>query len=341
VNKDDERRAFDQAYRSHDQWTVAPSESPDFICLRGGIPVLGVEVTELWQHETDARLSKISGYFDSLLDGGKVAHKDDRAIAKVETIQLMPKNSLEPIAEVPAIARKHPSPAERAKLLNTALEVKEGRVSDYLGRCGHVDLLVDDRSMLFWFSDFEQLIRPISGNSVRKGVTRSGFREVFLLAYSEGGRRVRVPLKASLLMEDLVVLEELLSEEVSELSDQLYSAPYSSPIAVSVLIAALAHVNGVLPAACVEEGRLGISVGCVTLHWTSQGKVVRDYTCMPEQVVLAPDRLSLSSDVDSVAKKIAERRGGYQATVSFALPVAEPQLTQPRVGSVLTKSSAG
>lgn len=324
MNKDDERRVFDQAYRSHDQWTIAPGESPDFICFRDGKPVLGVEVTELWQHETDARLSKISGYSGRLLDGGEVAHKDDRVVAKVETIQLLPKDSVEPIAEVPAIVRKHPSPAERAKLLAAALAVKERKISDYLGRCGQVDLLVDDRSMLFWFSDFEELIRPISSNPVRKHIIRTRFREIFLLTYSEEGLRVRVPLKASLLMEDLVALEQLFSEEEAELSDQLYSAPYSSPIAVSVLIAALAHIGGVLPVACVEEGRLGISIGCVTLHWTSQGKVIRDYTCMPEQVVFAADRLASSSDVDSIARRIADRRSGYQATVSFPLPVAVP-----------------
>jgi hypothetical protein len=333
VNKDDERRAFDYAYRPHDQWTVAPSESPDFVCLRNGKPVLGVEVTELWQHETDARLSKINGYLDSLLGGGEVAHKDDRVFAKTEIIQLLPKDSLEPIAEVPAIVRKHPSPAERAKLLDTALKVKERRVSDYRGRCGHVDLLVDDRSMLFWSSDFEQFIRPISSNSLRKRLTSSSFREVFLLTYPEGGERVRVPMKASLLLEDLVILEELLSDEAPELSDQLYSAADSSSLAVRVLIGALAHVDGVLPTACIEEGRLGISIGCATLHWTSQGKVVRDYTCTPEQVVFAPDGLSLSSDVDGIAQKIAERRSAYQASVSFALPPAAPQSPRPRVGS--------
>ena len=324
VNKDDERRAFDLAYRSHDQWTITPGESPDFICLRHGQPILGVEVTELWQHETDARLSKIGGYFDSLLDGGEVAHKDDRYVAKVETIQLLPRDSLDPIAEIPAIMRKHPSPAERAKLLDAALAGKEKRVSGYLSRCGHVDLLIDDRSMLFWFSEFELLIRPISSDPVRERVTRSEFREVFLLTYAEGGGRVRIPLKASLLMEDLGVLEDLLSEEAPELSEQLYSVTRSSPVAVSVLIAAVGHLGHVLPAACVEDGRLGISIGCVTLHWTSQGKVVRDYTCMPEQVAFAPDRLSSSSDVDRIARRIAERRSAYHATISFAFPVAAP-----------------
>lgn len=78
MNKDDERRAFDLAYRAHDQWTIALGESPDFICLRHDQPLLGVEVTELWQHETDARLSNIGGYFDSLLDDEEVVHKDDR-----------------------------------------------------------------------------------------------------------------------------------------------------------------------------------------------------------------------------------------------------------------------
>ncbi|MFK3648018.1 hypothetical protein ACI2IY_06210 [Lysobacter enzymogenes] len=324
MDKDDERQVFDQVYRPHDQWKVAPCEVPDFICLRDDKPVLGVEVTELWQHETDARLSKVSGYFGSLLDGGEVIHKDDRVIAKVETIQIVPHDSLEPIAEVPAIMRKHPSPAERARLLGAVLEAKEKRSSDYLNRCDHVDLVIDDRSMLFLFSDFEQLIRPISGDSIRKRVTSSCFREIFLLTHPEKGGRVRVPLKASLLMEDLIVLEELLSEEAPELSDQLYSTPFSNHIAVSVLVTALEIVNGTSPATCTEEGQPGISLGCVTLHWTNQGKVIRDYTCMPEQVAFTKDQLLLSSDASSIVERIAARRSGYQAAVSLALPIQAP-----------------
>ena len=327
MNKNDERNAFDQAYRSHDRWTIRPDESPDFICLRDDRPVLGVEVTELWQHETDARLSKIGGYFESLLNGGEIVHKDDRAVARVETIQLLPEDSLEPIAEVPAIVRKHPSPAERVMLLDTALTAKETKVSVYLDQCEHVDLLVDDRSMLFWFRDFEHLIRPISSASVRERLSQSRFREIFLLTHQEGGLRVRIPLKASLLMEDLIILEELLSEEASEMSNHLYSNSHSSPIAVSVLAAALAHVGGVPTALCVEEGLLGISIGCMTLHWGGQGKVIRDYTCIPEQVTLGADQFSLSSDANSIARTIAERRNGYQATVSFSLPIATLQVT--------------
>lgn len=287
------------------------------------MPVLGVEVTELWQHETDARLSKISGYFDSLLDGGDVVHKDDRVVAKVETVQLVPKDSLEPIATVPAIMRKHPSPSERAELFGAALAAKEGRVSNYLDRCQHVDLLVDDRSMIFWFSDFEQLIRPISSDSVRECVTSSRFREIFLVTNEQGGARVRVPLKASLLMEDLLVLEDLLSHEAPELSEQLYLQTGSSAVAVSILAVALAQVSRLPPAPCVEEGRLGVSIGCFTVHWTDQGKVVRDHSCMPEQVEFAPELLLASADIERIARTIAEGRGSYQATVPFALPVAQ------------------
>lgn len=324
MDKDGERRSFDEVYRSHDQWAITPSESPDFICLRDGKSVLGVEVTELWQHETDARLSRISGYVGSLLDGGEVAHKDDREVVKVEKVQLLPKDRLEPVAEVPAIVRKHPSPTECAKLLDAVLAVKESRINCYLSRCPHVDLLVDDQSMLFWFGQFEQLIRPFSNDPVRERVTSSGFREIFLLTYAEEGKRACVPLKASLLMEDLIVLEGLLSEEASALGEQLYSASGSSSIAISVLIAALSHLRGVRPAACLEEGRLGVSIGCMTLHWTSEGKVLRDYRSMPEQMVCAPDRLALTSDADCLARAIAERRSGHKATISFAFPLGAP-----------------
>jgi len=285
---------------------------------------LGVEVTELWQHGTDARLSNVSGYFESLLNGGEVIHADDRTTAKVEKIQLIPQDSFEPLEEMDAIVRPHPSPSECAKLLDAALTVKEKRVSVYMRRCTQVDLVIDDRSNLFWFSDFDQLIRPISSASCRGHVTRSSFREIFLLTYTKKGPKVRVPLKASLLMEDLLVLEELLAQEAPELCDQLYSESQSSPIAISVLATALSHISGVVPMISVEEGRLGISLGSMTLHWTSEGKIIRDYTCIPEQITAASDQLLLSSWDAKISRTIAGRRNNHQATLALAFPVNSP-----------------
>lgn len=325
MDKNHERRIFNQTYQPVSRWTVKPSESPDFICIRDGKPVLGVEVTELWQHEADARLSKINGYLTSLLDGGEVMHKDDRSIAKIETIQLLPNNSLEPIAEIPAIMRKHPSPSECTRLLSSVLDLKENRISEYQLQCARIDLVIDDRSMLFWHNDFEELIRPISDSSLRKKVIKSSFREIFLLTGTRENQRIRVPLKANLLMEDLLVLELLLSECAPDLSNQLYSADCSSPIAVSAMIAALADIYDAPPIICLEEDRIGIPIGCMTIHWTTHGKVIRDYTCIPEQVEPVGDRILFCDETSKISQQIAKQRFDHQAAISLSTPVTNPQ----------------
>jgi hypothetical protein len=53
-------------------------DPPDFSYRRDGRTVLGVEVTELFSSESDARLKKVGGYWLSLIDGGDFIHKEDR-----------------------------------------------------------------------------------------------------------------------------------------------------------------------------------------------------------------------------------------------------------------------
>ncbi|MDO8142843.1 MAG: hypothetical protein Q6358_15195 [Candidatus Brocadiales bacterium] len=92
MNKDEEKTLFDQVYPQTDDWVVTSSEAPDFLCYRNGEVYLGVEVTELFLHEGDARLKKVKSYALNLIDGGKVVHKYDRKNIKVEKIKIQNKD---------------------------------------------------------------------------------------------------------------------------------------------------------------------------------------------------------------------------------------------------------
>ena len=74
------RRVFDESGFA----IVDEDESPDFVlATRFGIRV-GVEVTELYRSQSDARVTRIPGYFDELISGPRFRHRDD-----VETIRVV------------------------------------------------------------------------------------------------------------------------------------------------------------------------------------------------------------------------------------------------------------
>ncbi|TXK80677.1 hypothetical protein [Paenibacillus sp. N3.4] len=70
----------------------------------------GVEVTEYYYNETNARMDNIPCYSSSLLDGGDFLHKSDRKELKVSDITLISNDGTENV--VKAIASKVPSTDE-------------------------------------------------------------------------------------------------------------------------------------------------------------------------------------------------------------------------------------
>ena len=191
-----ERVAFDRTYGPECSWAVNPTESPDFLCERSGRVVLGVEVTQLWQHETDARLKNMSGYTDSLLDGGNFRHKDDPAHVSVERLQIFSAGSNTPYAEVEGLIRTLPTPAQRTAMLSAKIAQKAAKMGTYLSRCPVVDVIVEDASTLFWPMDLESLVQAISAGSERSSLLAAPFREIYLLTrYGKGGIAGCIPLQ--------------------------------------------------------------------------------------------------------------------------------------------------
>lgn len=54
----------------------------------GWRPTFGVEITELFEDGSSARLVKIPDYMQRLWDGGEPVHKDDVKGIKVVTVQI-------------------------------------------------------------------------------------------------------------------------------------------------------------------------------------------------------------------------------------------------------------
>src|SRR4051812_49232933 len=83
-NKDRERKTLRMVYDEADFELIQEFEKPDFLLRRSSEePIFGVEVTDFYYSESEARLENIDKYFAELLAGRPHRHKDDIASLKV------------------------------------------------------------------------------------------------------------------------------------------------------------------------------------------------------------------------------------------------------------------
>ena len=137
-----ERRVFNLVYDSSHFAEVDPSEKPDFL-VRFRDPqrgVLGVELTDLYPSESDARALNIPDYVPDLLDGGLARHKVDRAELKVEDVTVIRGDGS--THKIRAIMRRMPSFTEHTKALAERVLKKGASVQIYRQQCDVADLVI-------------------------------------------------------------------------------------------------------------------------------------------------------------------------------------------------------
>src|SRR5229473_6964619 len=141
-----ERAGFDQVYRAQEFESLQHSDRPDFVLRpRGADAAFGVEVTELYETEADARAETHPGYISDLLAGGPHMHKHDASVLRVEKVQLQDREGNLKAADLPAIIRSKPSADEHARAIAELLRRKTKQATGYRKDLSHVNLLIIDR----------------------------------------------------------------------------------------------------------------------------------------------------------------------------------------------------
>ena len=87
-------------------------------------PEFGVEVTDLYQTEANARLVNVPGYAPQLFTGGPHMHRDDVDILKVVRFSISDKDGNPKQADVPGVVQERLSPARKHELLAEVLREK-------------------------------------------------------------------------------------------------------------------------------------------------------------------------------------------------------------------------
>jgi hypothetical protein len=199
VDKTEEKRWFEAVMPADWVTAAVPTESPDFVCQDEQGPFLGVEVTELFLSQTDARLQKTPRYAVDILSSGNYRHRDDRTHLPVEEITF---KRDEGDYTVPAIVRKPASLVVRVKTLVTTIEKKSGNLARYQEKAGAIDLLLIDRGGLFERAKFDQVASIVHDSEVRNAIQRSGFREIWLVINTDQ-KTASIPCRVNLFAEGI------------------------------------------------------------------------------------------------------------------------------------------
>lgn len=281
-------------------WQIIPSEAPDFLCAKKGTPILGSEITELFTDQSDARLKKIDGYSVNLLNGGDFLHKDDKENIKIKRVKYIKKGESDG-PEINAIVKKMPNFLTKASLLGGTIENKEAKVEKYLESCPAVDLIINDGSKLFRFDKYEDMIIPISKIINRKIIINSKFREIYLITTNKDNLKVKVPLRLNFFAQDITILEKLVFKWKKQTG-------ISDPAKAITVFLYCIYKSGYDTVSLISENNeLGLIIGGHLYLYTKEGKNIRDYSTMHEQLPAGKKIFEIEDDVTSSDKEIADK----------------------------------
>lgn len=90
TQKERQKQILGMVYKTAHFERIEENERPDFLLKYRAIPErFGVEVTEFYYTESDARLKNISGYRNEFIEDKEYRHKDDKDILQVGEIKIL------------------------------------------------------------------------------------------------------------------------------------------------------------------------------------------------------------------------------------------------------------
>jgi hypothetical protein len=202
VRKNRERAILETVYSRDSFDRICESESPDFkLRHRNEDRYFGVEVTEFFLFEADARIKNIPGYMSELFAGGKPRHKDDVDLLKVEKAVWRKANSSEEEV-IDVIKRQLPQVSRYVRMVVDKIDRKDRKLEAYERGLSHVNLIVLDHEKRLITTSPEYFYSYFFTPELNATLTRTGFREVFFVTTLKETRRVYIPLKGLFLLSN-------------------------------------------------------------------------------------------------------------------------------------------
>jgi hypothetical protein len=261
---------------------------PDFILRHlSGSPPFGVEVTELYQSATFARLTNIPNYTTSLIEGAPHRHKDDITSAQVVDIQLQHEDGSSG-EKMKAVLSELPPLSEYPGRVAARVRVKSAKLGSAPRNLSHVNLIMFDRDYRLGGTPVEEFYRVILTPDLKRALLGTGFREVFLVTSIKEREQCYFPLRLLFLSAETYQLFAALREFYGEANwDE----------AVELTAALLRRRGGAVGINAERADRVEALLGNTGFSSTEEASNIRDYADfpMPRARPPAPTRAHLLS----------------------------------------------
>lgn len=204
AKRDRERVLLDAVYAPDEFADVDHQDRPDFVIQRHhrSSESFGVEVTELFETESDARVRARPEYVSTLLEGGRPMHRDDEKILSVSRVRITSKDGELKAENVPAILRQLPPAEQHYDALAERILAKGQKFDGYRSDLTHVNLIVADR-----FGPAPEVndegdypTGRVLTERLRDALVQTPFQEVFLVSTNGQHKQFYRPLQQLLLL---------------------------------------------------------------------------------------------------------------------------------------------
>ena len=233
--KSNERKILNLIYDESKYAEVIESERPDFkISHKFSCLLFGIEVTEFYNSESNARLKNIPDYFNEIIYQGHYRHKVDKTILKTDEVKIISADG--EVKEITrGICQKLPKHEEYANLVANKIQLKGQKFSGYDKNLDHINLIIFDTEHQFNLIPIDQFYRYFYNTQVKEVLFASMFREIFFITVLNKNRKVYIPLKMLLLLAEYYLFGKILMEYPWETLGDKFYIENNNPISESLM----------------------------------------------------------------------------------------------------------
>ncbi len=268
--KEAERRILDCVYS--DAYEISPdySERPDFrLTTRDTSTGFGVEITELWSSESNARLDKIPGYINDVLYNGRYRHDADKLAFIKGHMDHQPPDGVRQLT--PVIISEAGTVGDFTEALITRIDSKSAKYNEYDKSLDHISLIIADRDRGLRDLDQYNIYKHLYTDSLKATLGKTPFREVYLITTIPDSKQVYIRLRQILLNSYLslwIKLQQTFERQLPALRVDRRAEAFASYLAAKFTEVRLYDIEGLKHVLCSGKAFCfdGITVDILDLH---------------------------------------------------------------------------
>jgi len=212
-----EKRIVNLIYHDN-EYLITDSEEPDFILvhIRGNYS-FGVEVTEYYLNQSNARIRNISNAVAERIKLGDCKHNSDKTELRVENIKIA------------SAAKRGKKGAQEVLTIQLPPDVEKyvegliGRIIDKNEKLKHYNLspinliLLDTENFFSHTISRDEVYTQLFNAELKRQIINSGFREIYLITEVDKGKQIYIPLKMIYFLTELNLLMHFIDGNYPEL----------------------------------------------------------------------------------------------------------------------------